>query len=491
MSIEGRPSALLAPVLAGGDRIAVRFPGAALSYTQLRDAALRAAAGIGEARRVAVLAEAKPETVVAIVGALIAGVPLVPVNPKAGGRELEHELVDSAPEVILCAPDAQLPAGIQAIRRQDVDLVAQDAAPAMALDEPSPEAPAIILYTSGTTGPPKGVVLPRRAIAANLDALAGAWEWTADDVLVHGLPLFHAHGLVLGVLGPLRRGGELTHVGRFTTEAIAAELRARATILFGVPTMYHRLAQDAEDDSAVARALAGARLLISGSAPLSRADFDAIARSTGQRVLERYGMSETLFICAARAGVAPVRGSVGPPVPGVEFRRVDEDGVPLHPADRQTPGEVQVRGANLFLGYLNRPDATEAAFAEDGWFATGDIATQTETGEIILMGRASIDIIKSGGYKIGAGEIETVLLEHEHVVEAAVTGEPDDDLGQRVVAWVVPREPAPLEQTLIDHVASSLAPHKRPRTVHYLKELPRNHMGKVLKRELSPLDAEG
>lgn len=479
---------LFPTVAAGSDRVAVNFPNGSLTYTQLRDAAANVATVAASVERIAVFAEAKLETVVAVLGALIAGTPFVPVNPKAGQRELQHEIADCSPGLILCAPDAELPPELQTIPRHDVQIHGERVDPNALPTDPSPDAPAIILYTSGTTGLPKGVVLPRRAISSNLDGLAAAWEWTSDDVLVHALPLFHAHGLVLGMLGPLRRGASLTHVGRFSTEAIAAEFDSGATMLFGVPTMYHRLAQDAASDSTVAQALGKARLLVSGSAALSRLDLESLAKTTGKHVLERYGMSETLFICAAQANSVSVVGSVGPPVPGVTVRRVDDDGHPLGPGEGDTPGEVQVRGPSLFLEYLNRPDATEGSFV-DGWFATGDIARARPDGSILLMGRSSVDIIKSGGYKIGATEIETVLLEHEGVEEAAVTGETDEDLGQRVVAWVVPKGDPPAEQVLIDYVARQLSPHKRPRSVHYLDSLPRNAMGKVVKRDLVAKEA--
>ncbi len=331
-----------------------------------------------------------------------------------------------------------------------------------------PEAPALIVYTSGTTGPPKGVVLPRRAIAASLDDLADAWAWTDRDVLVHGLPLFHVHGLVLGTLGPLRLGGALRHLGSFSPEGVAAALAGPATMLFGVPTMYHRLAAAAEDDPAVAEALGRARLLVSGSAPLSVADHERIERASGQRVVERYGMTETLMICAIRADGERRAGAVGLPLKEIELRLLDEDGSTIEAADGTTVGEVLVRGPSLFLEYLNRPDATTEAFL-DGWFRTGDVAVRESDGYIRLIGRQSVDLIKSGGFKIGAGEIEAALLEYPGVREAAVTGEPDPDLGERIVAWVVPETAAepPAVDGLTDHVARLLTPHKRPRAVRY------------------------
>jgi malonyl-CoA/methylmalonyl-CoA synthetase len=478
-------SDLLPPLDDPGDKEAIRVGDRALTYSELAAAAAAVARTVGGATRVAVFAESRLETCVAAVGALEAGVPFTPVNPKAGERELEHILSDSAPEMVLTATGVDLPAAFSAIRRVDVDPDARAAAPDPAPDAVDPEAPAVVVYTSGTTGPPKGAVLPRRAIASNLDALADAWAWTGEDVLAHALPLFHVHGLILGVLGPLRLGGTVHHLVRFDSAAMAAELGGPATMMFGVPTMYHRLAADAEGDEAIARRLAGARVLVSGSAALPAADHARIEKLTGQRIVERYGMSETLMNTAVRFDGERRPGTVGLPLPGVDLRLVDDDGAPIDAVDDETVGEIQVRGPNLFLEYLNRPDATAEAMT-DGWFKTGDLATRAPDGYIRIVGRRATDLIKSGGFKIGAGEIETALAEHPGVAEVAVTGEPDDDLGERIVAWIVVRNDAnPSEQELIDHVARLLTPHKRPREVRYLDELPRNDMGKVQKKRLT------
>ena len=248
------------------------------------------------------------------------------------------------------------------------------------------EAPAIIVYTSGTTGPPKGVLLPRRAIATNLDALAEAWDWTGEDVVAHGLPLYHVHGLILGVLGPLRLGGAAWHLGRFSSEAAGEALAGRATMLFGVPTMYHRLAADLEASSSLAAAVGSARLLVSGSAALPAADHERISAACGLKPVERYGMSETLMNTAIRADGDRRPGTVGLPVDGVSVRLVDDSGDELDVSDDETVGEIQVRGPNLFLAYLNRPDATAEAM-RDGWFATGDVATRAADGYIRIVGR--------------------------------------------------------------------------------------------------------
>ncbi|GAA4050242.1 acyl-CoA synthetase [Streptomyces shaanxiensis] len=475
----------LFPALTGApaDRPALRFGDRSLTYGELGAACGALAARIGGAGRVAVWATPELETAVAVVAALEAGVAAVPLNPKSGEKELGHILSDSAPSAVLAAAGDELPAALGDLERIDVDVRAAGPRPD---PQVSDEDPALVVYTSGTTGPPKGAVIPRRAITATLDALADAWQWTADDTLVHGLPLFHVHGLVLGILGPLRRGGSVRHLGRFGTQGVARELNDGATMVFGVPTMYHRIAEALPEEPELAKALGRARLLVSGSAALPVHDHERITAATGQRVVERYGMTETLMNTSVRADGEARAGTVGVPLPGVELRLVEEDGTPLTSYDGETVGEIQVRGANLFTEYLNRPDATTAAFTPDGWFRTGDMAVRDPDGYVRIVGRKATDLIKSGGYKIGAGEIENALLEHPGVREAAVTGEPDADLGERIVAWVVPEDPQspPPAEELADHVARRLAPHKRPRVVHHLSALPRNDMGKIMKRAL-------
>jgi malonyl-CoA/methylmalonyl-CoA synthetase len=485
---SGKLSPMLFPALdsADGDRTAISFPDRSLTYAQLSAAARRIAGEVRGSTRVAVLAEPRMETCVAVVGALLAGVPVIPVNPKSGASELQHVVQDADPEALLVAPEAEVPDAFDGRRRVIVDLD-EEGAPDGADDagpEPADDDPALIVYTSGTTGRPKGAVLPRRSLASNLDALAEAWDWTADDVVTHGLPLFHVHGLVIGILGPLRRGGSALHLGRFSPEAVGEALSGAATMLFGVPTMYRRLADAAQESPELAAALGGARLLVSGSAALPASEHQRLRELTGRGVVERYGMTETLMNTAIHADAEPAPGTVGPALPGIDVRLVDDDGDTIETSDDETIGEIQVRGPNLFLGYLNRPEAT-AEVMHDGWFATGDMATRNADGYIRIVGRRATDLIKSGGYKIGAGEIEGCLREHPAVQDAAVTGEEDADLGERVVAWVVLDADGDADESeLIDHVADQLAPHKRPRVVHFLDELPRNEMGKVQKQRL-------
>ncbi len=483
------PESLLAGLHAQpGDREALRFPGRSMTYGELSGAAARVAEDVRGLDRVAVWAEAGPHTCVAVVGALCAGAAVVPLNPKLGSRELDHIVGDSRPEAVLAAPGFRPAAGLlDAVRVHEVALDGRGGA---LPPEPDGEAAALIVYTSGTTGPPKGVVLSRRAISTNLDAVADAWEWTGDDVLVHALPLFHVHGLVLGTLAPLRLGGAVHHLGSFSPDGVADALAGEATMLFGVPTMYHRLADAAENDERLAGALGRARLLVSGSAPLPATEHQRIERLTGQRVVERYGMSETIMNCGVRAHGDRRPGYVGPPFDGVQLRLVDEQGTEITSSaddaggDDETVGEIQVRGPNLFTEYLNRPDATADAFT-DGWFRTGDVATRAPDGYVRIVGRKATDIIKSAGYRIGAGEIENVLLEHPAVAEVAVTGEADPDLGERIVAWVVPNGDVPAEAELIEHVGAALTAHKRPRAVRFVEALPRNELGKIMKKVLT------
>ena len=414
----------------------IEIDGSALDRDALMERAADRARQLAGAPAVAFTADPTLDTVVTLLACLEAGVAAVPIPPDSGPVERNHILTDSGAALW---DGRSLTGGGSTV----------DAA--------------LVLYTSGTTGPPKGVPVIRSAIDACLDGLAEAWAWTADDVLVHGLPLYHVHGLVLGVLGPLRVGGGLVHTGRPLPERYAA---AGGTMYFGVPTVWSRVCAE----PASARALAGARLLVSGSAALPAPVFESLRELTGQAPVERYGMTETLITISARHDGPRLPGAVGTPIRGVETRLSEKD------------SELELRGATLFAGYLNRPEVTAAAFTADGWFRTGDIASIDPDGTHRIVGRASTDLIKSGGFRIGAGEIEGALLGHPAVREAAVIGAPHDDLGQEVVAYVVAEDVSAEE--LIRFVAEGLSWHKRPRRVIFVDALPRNPMGKIQKHLL-------
>jgi fatty acid CoA ligase FadD36 len=456
-----------AAVAAGADVWdAVRIDDAVLSRSDLVGAATSVAERVAGADRVAVLATPTATTVLAVTGALIAGVPVVPVPADVGSAERHHILTDSGSQAWL----GEIPDDTGGLPHIPVRLHARSW---HRYAEPPPEATALIIYTSGTTGPPKGVVVSRQAIAADIDMLAEAWQWTADDTLVHGLPLYHVHGLVLGLLGSLRIGNRFVHTGKPSPAQYAA---AHGSLYFGVPTVWSRIA----DDPAAARELRGARLLVSGSAPLPVPVFDKLAGLTGHQPVERYGSTESLITLSTRVDGERRPGWVGLPLTGVETRLVDEHGGRVA-HDGETIGRLEVRSPTMFDGYLNRPDATADVFDGD-WYRTGDVAVVDGDGMHRIVGRESVDLIKTGGFRVGAGEIEAVLLGHPGVSEVAVVGVPDDDLGQRIVAFVV-GDAHP--DALIDFVAQQLSVHKRPREVRLVDSLPRNAMGKVLKKELA------
>ena len=412
--------------------------------------------------------------VVSNVGALRAGLTVVPVNPAYTRREVAHIVGDVRPEAAIMADAAQAawvqeaaPGAVMlldtALRVRSTSGTIDCAAGARAL--PDATAPALVAYTSGTTGAPKGAVLSHANLLANSRSLALSWGWSPDDRLVHALPLFHGHGLCAALYTTLAVGASAVLLPGFDAGSVldAAESH-RATLFFGVPTMFFKIAATGR-----AGELGRLRLAVSGSAPLA-ADLHSGLRDQGVDVLERYGMTETLLTISNPLVGERRSGTVGFPFPGVDVEVADDS------------GEVLVRGPQVFSGYFERPAATADAF-DDGWFHTGDLA-EVSDGYVRILGRRG-DVVISGGYNVYPAEVEDVLLRHRAVAEVAVTGTPSDEWGEVVTAWVVPAEGTPPDpEALLSFAVDQLAPYKRPRLVRYLDELPRNAMGKVRRSEL-------
>ena len=350
-----------------------------------------------------------------------------------------------------------------------------------------PEDNYVIRHTGGTTGRSKGVALSFRAVVANTESVTTLWRFSPADTMALALPLFHVHGLGLGVHGALLHRMPILLFERFDAGRIAeAFARGGASVFQGVPTMYVKLLELLAESPEAARALARGRLFTSGSAALAAGDFARFEELTGHRILERYGMSETLFTLSnPYEDRRP--GTVGLPIPGCEVRIVDEAG---RDAAAGEPGEIFVKGNGMMSGYWRRPEETAASF-RDGWFATGDMASRDRAGYVTIAGRKSVDFIKSGGFKISAREIEDVLRVHPRVKDVAVVGAPDRVWGERIVAAVVlqpaagpPPSPKGLLEELSAFCARSLADYKRPREVRILEDLPRNALGKVQKHRI-------
>lgn len=343
----------------------------------------------------------------------------------------------------------------------------------------------MLIYTSGTTGKSKGVALSYRALADNTASVTGLWRFAPEDRLVLALPLFHVHGLVLGVAGMLVNGLTLLLEPRFdAARVVRAFAEEGATVFMGVPTMYVRLLEHLEAHPGAAEALRKARLFTAGSAPLPAADFETFRAKTGHAILERYGMSETLFTLSNPCDGERRPGTVGLPTPGCAVRIVDDGG---RDAAEGELGEIVVKSDGLMNGYWGRPADTAASFRE-GWFLTGDVARRGAGGYVTIVGRKSVDIIKSGGYKIAAREIEDVLRRHPKVKDAAVIGLEDRVWGQRIAAALVLEdgcEPGAACAEVAVFAGDHLADYKKPREVVALPELPRNALGKVQKHLLA------
>lgn len=357
---------------------------------------------------------------------------------------------------------------------------------------PSAGDAALVLYTSGTTGKPKGAVHTHGSLAAQVASLSEAWEWSAGDALPNVLPLHHTHGLVNVTLCALANGARVEMLPGFDAEGCWRRLEEGGLTLFmAVPTVYAKLAAAWDTAGAATRARRSEacrqlRLMVSGSAALPVPLFTRWEELSGHRLLERYGMTEIGMALSNPLRGERRPGTVGAPLPQVEVALVDESGAACPDG---TPGELRVRGATLFRGYHGRPEETAKAFAE-GWFLTGDVASR-EAGVFRILGRASSDILKTGGYKVSALEIEDVLRLHPAVRDVAVVGLPDEEWGERVAAAVVAQGDLPGLPELREWAAGRLAPYKLPTRLLAVDELPRNSLGKVVKGAVKALFGDG
>ncbi len=455
------PEELLKP---GGD-VVLRSGDRALTRDELRDQAGRVAGGLHSAGlepgdRVALYAANSLDWVIAYLGVLRAGGCVVLMNPDYHMSEAEHILHDSEPAIVIA--DRERAKVIEKLAPRIIAL--EDLPRAATAQTPplSPQSLAAILYTSGTTGRPKGALLDHGNFLAQGRGAIEAWRWTKSDVLVHALPLFHLHGLGMGLHGTLLSGGSAVLIP-FTPQGVVAELKRGGTMLFGVPSMYQRLCEWLEENPGD---LSTVRLFVSGSAPLPPALFERCARLLRQPPVERYGITEGGIVVTNPYDGPRRPGRVGFPLPGVEVKLGEL-------------GEVQLKGGQVFSGYWRNPQATEEAFTADGFFRTGDVGEIGEDGSLAIRGRIK-ELIITGGFNVYPREVELVLETHPAVQEVAVAGMPSEKWGEEVTAFVVPSGSRPLDELdLIAFAHERLAAYKCPKRVVAVEKLPRNAMGKV------------
>ena len=424
-------------------------------------------------------------------------VPLCVSHPTA---ELAYTIADSGASQLIAHPSLRAALDPLAAERGlrlvstdelggDVEVVPTAVPEDRALPDVAPERGAMLLYTSGTTGKPKGVLCTHATFAAQIDSVVRAWEWSAHDRILHVLPLHHLHGVLNALSAALWAGACCELLPKFDAERVWARIaEGRGLTLFmAVPTIYARLVQLWEQASPERQAALSAgckrlRLMVSGSAALPVSLFERFAAISGHRLLERYGMTEFGMGLGNPLRGERLPGHVGVPFPGVQLRLCDEQEQPV--ADG-VPGRIQLKSPGMFRQYWQKPEATAAAFTADGWFETGDVAVRVD-GVYRILGRESVDILKTGGYKVSALEIEDALREHPAIRECAVVGVPDDEWGQRVAAAVVLHDGASLTlEQLRAFGKEQLAPYKVPSLLRVVTDLPRNAMGKVQKPDVT------
>jgi malonyl-CoA/methylmalonyl-CoA synthetase len=444
------------------------------------------ALGVGKGDRVAAQVDKSPQAVFLYLACLRIGAVYLPLNTGYTLRELAYFFADAETRVIVCDParesEVAALAGAAAVVTLDAEgtgSLMQGAADAADLEPVAcePDDLAALLYTSGTTGRSKGAMLTHRNLVSNAQALRETWGFTGADVLLHVLPIYHTHGLFVAINTVLLAGARMLFQPRFDPDAVIPAL-AQASVLMGVPTYYTRLLARPDFTADVARSV---RLFISGSAPLLEETFAAFEARTGQRILERYGMTETGMNTSNPLHGERRPGTVGLPLPGVEVRVADAAGRVLEAGE---VGVLEVRGPNVFKGYWRMPEKTAEEFRDDGFFVTGDIGVIGADGYVSIVGRAK-DLVISGGLNVYPKEVESLIDGLPGVVESAVVGLPHPDFGEAVAAVVV-REPEAgiTEGDIIMAARAELATFKVPKTVFFVDALPRNSMGKVQKNVL-------
>ncbi|HEX8361812.1 MAG TPA: acyl-CoA synthetase [Longimicrobium sp.] len=488
--------AMVARAEAAAGRTCIVADEGTFSYAALLEASARVAAGLLDGRvdlegaRVAFLAPPGWEYVAVQWGVWRAGgvaVPLAVSHPEA---ELEYVVADADAEIVVAHPDLADALRRVAERNGRRFLLTRDVLSAATGPMPDvvEERPGLIIYTSGTTGRPKGVVSTHANLRAQITTLVDAWGWAEDDRTLLVLPLHHVHGIVNVLCCALWSGAICEILPRFDAdEAWRVIESGRLTLFMAVPTVYRRLiaAYDEADEERRARMVEGCgrmRLMVSGSAALPVQMLERWREISGHTLLERYGMTEIGMALSNPLEGERRPGSVGLPLPGVDARLVDDEGQPVPPG---TPGDLEIRGPSVFHEYWRRPEATAEAF-RDGWFRTGDVGV-VEDGYYRLLGRRSVDIIKTGGFKVSALEIEEVLREHPAIGECAVVGIDDEEWGERVCLAVEATGDLPPLAELQAWARQRLAPYKLPRDLRLVDSLPRNAMGKVVKPEVAKL----
>jgi malonyl-CoA/methylmalonyl-CoA synthetase len=483
--------ALFAPLAGKGGDLLVLPDGTAISCARfhamvLRAAAALAAAGVRPGDRVAVQVAKSPAALALYGGAVAAGAVFLPLNTAYTPAEVGYFTGNAEPAVLICDPEraAALAPVANGARVLTLDAGGGGTFFALAGDgataAPVPRAEedlAGILYTSGTTGRSKGAMLTHRNLLSNARTLAALWEFTADDVLLHMLPIFHTHGLFVATNVVLLTGGRMIFCPGFDAGE-AVRLMPQATAMMGVPTFYTRLLDDPRLDRALT---AHMRLFVSGSAPLLAETHRAWEARTGHRILERYGMTETNMNTSNPYRGDRRAGTVGLPLPGVEVRVCDAAGVPLPPGE---VGMVEVRGPNVFAGYWRMPEKTAEELRPDGFFITGDLGRFDADGYLTIVGRQK-DLIITGGLNVYPVEVEEAIDALPGVLESAVIGVPHPDFGEGVLAVVAPRPGATVDPDgVVAALGERLAKFKLPKAVEVVDALPRNTMGKVQKAEL-------